>query len=93
MRKYGNDCMIAIQVNFGGLALIDMDGTLLQSRTIDALSNKFKKKDFLKELDKRSLKMPAYKVSQEIAKFFKCNTKEEIKKVFDTVPITSDAQN
>jgi phosphoserine phosphatase len=52
------------------LAVLDMDGTILERRTVDVLCEKLGLTERLKEIDRKSKCMEAYEVSARIAKLF-----------------------
>ncbi len=52
------------------LAILDMDGTLLERRTVDVLCEKLNLTHRLAEIDESSNSMDAYEVSAEISKLF-----------------------
>jgi phosphoserine phosphatase len=71
------------------LILFDMDGTLLNGRTIFVLAEA---KEFIKKL-MRALKydIPPYKKTLAIARFLRCITVEEFKDIFRTVSLNEHA--
>lgn len=66
-----------------GLAVFDMDGTLLVERTIDILTEELELKEELKKIDEKSKTLPAWKVSLEIAKMFKNYRASRLIEIFD----------
>ena len=75
-----------------GIAILDMDGTLLRNRSIDVLCESLGLTRQLLEIDRASASLPAFRVGEEIAKFFKGQPKRRLEKIFDTLPL-SDGVN
>jgi phosphoserine phosphatase len=73
------------------LAVLDMDGTLLNSRSIDILCHKFGLQTQLKEIDKRSNFLEDYKVSEAIAPLFTGMKASDLKRVFDGISVVHGA--
>ncbi len=74
------------------LAILDMDGTLLEHRTVDVLCEKLGFLDSLVEIDKASKNMWAYEVSLKIAKLFSGIKASKLEKIFDKIPIANGAK-
>jgi phosphoserine phosphatase len=70
-----------------GLAALDMDGTILQNRTIDVLCDAFDLNRELNEIDKVSHNLKAYEVSRRIAKLFSGVKQSKVEALFDTIPL------
>lgn len=76
-----------------GLALLDMDGTILSKRTIDELCKAFGKSEALSRLDEMSNDMSEYEVAQEIGRLFSGVRREEMEEVFDSIPLNRGVQD
>jgi phosphoserine phosphatase len=74
------------------LATLDMDGTLLKSRSIDVLCRKFGLETKLGEIDKRSDRLEGYKVSEVIAKLFGGMKASDLEKAFDSIKLVNGAK-
>ncbi len=74
------------------LATLDMDGTLLESRSIDVLCRKFGLETKLGEIDKRSDRLEGYKVSEVIAKLFGGMKASDLEKAFDSIKLVNGAK-
>ena len=72
------------------LVLFDMDGTLLDGRTIYMFAEKIGFKDELKHILKIDKKF--YEITIEIAKFLKGYKKEELITIFRTIPLQKDVE-
>lgn len=77
---------------FVGVAIIDMDGTLLTRRSIDVFCEAFNLKDELKRIDEWSLKVPAYKVTERVAKLLSGRGKGELEEIFSRIPLAPGAE-
>jgi len=76
-----------------GIAILDMDGTVLSKRSIDVFCEELGFKQRLTEVDRLSSNLPACEVSEMIAKFFAglpINTLEEL---FDSIPLNQGADD
>lgn len=70
-----------------------MDGTLLESRSIDVLCQKFGLQPKLKEIDKRRTDFPdECKVSQVIAQLFKGMKAYDLERTFDSINVVNGAE-
>lgn len=76
-----------------GLALLDMDGTLLSERTIDVLCEKFGKADELKEIDERAPGMLAFEVTQEIVRLFSGINRGEMERAFGSIALNPGVED
>ena len=74
------------------LAVLDMDGTLLESRSIDVLCQKFGLETKLGEIDSRDDFLEDYKVSEAIAQLFVRMRASDLEKVFDSMSIVNGAK-
>lgn len=76
-----------------GVALLDMDGTLLSRRSIDVFCAELGLTERLTEVDRLSPSLPAYKVSEIIAAFFKGTRRRRLEDLFDLIPISQGADS
>jgi len=74
------------------LAVLDMDGTILEQRTIDVLCRKLSLTEQLKRIDEESKSRIAYKVSTKIASLFEGVKVSKMKEAFHTIPIVEGAK-
>jgi len=74
------------------LAVLDMDGTLLESRSIDVLVQKFGLKTHLEEIDRRSHFLEGYKVSEAIVQLFGGMRASDLERAFDSVSVVNGAK-
>lgn len=74
------------------LAVLDMDGTILEQRTIDVLCRKLGLTEQLKRIDEESKSRIAYKVSTKIASLFEGIKVSKMKEAFHTIPIVEGAK-
>lgn len=74
------------------ILITDMDGTLLAKRTVDVLSKAFGLENRLKQIDKESKGLPAFKVSEKVARIFQGIPKVRMEEVFDTIPLNPNAE-
>ncbi|MDQ7031809.1 MAG: hypothetical protein Q9M37_03705, partial [Desulfonauticus sp.] len=75
------------------LAVLDMDGTLLEHRTVDVLCEKLGLLKNLVEIDRTSKNLWAYEVSLEIAKLFSGFSAAKLEEIFDTIPVVKGAKD
>jgi phosphoserine phosphatase len=75
----------------GDIAILDMDGTLLCKRSIDVLCEHLGFKERLAEFDRISSALPAYRVGEEIAQFFRDQPRQKLERIFDTIPLSDGA--
>jgi len=75
------------------LAVLDMDGTLLERRTVDVLCERLGLLNSLIEIDKISKNLKAYEVSFKIAKLFSGFKVSRIEEIFDTIPLVRGAKD
>lgn len=74
------------------LAVLDMDGTILERRSIDVLCEKLGLTEKLRDIDRKSNFMDGYKISVEIANFFSGVEATKMEKVFDAIPLVRGAR-
>lgn len=74
------------------LAVLDMDGTILEHRTVDVLCKKLGFTDKLREIDRKSKSMDGHKVSARIAKLFSGVKVSRMEEIFDTIPVVRGAR-
>jgi phosphoserine phosphatase len=74
------------------LATLDMDGTLLESRSIDVLCQKFGLETKLGEIDRRSDLPEGYKVSEIVAQLFGGMKASDLERAFDSIKIVNGAK-
>ncbi|NIR86885.1 HAD-IB family phosphatase [Candidatus Bathyarchaeota archaeon] len=74
------------------LAVLDMDGTILERRTVDVLCEKLGLTERLKEIDRKSKSMEAYEVSARIAKLFSGVKASRMEEIFDTITLVRGAR-
>jgi HAD superfamily phosphoserine phosphatase-like hydrolase len=74
------------------LAVLDMDGTLLERRTVDVLCDELGLTHRLAEIDENSKVMNAYEVSAEISKLFSGMKASTLEAIFDTMLCVEGAQ-
>jgi HAD superfamily phosphoserine phosphatase-like hydrolase len=84
--------MRAVMKNLIGVAIIDMDGTILSKRSIDVFCSSFGFINELEEIKKWALKVPAYKVTERIAKLLSGKRREELEEVFSLIPLEPNAE-
>jgi phosphoserine phosphatase len=75
------------------LAVLDMDGTLLEHRTVDVLCEKLGLSTNLAEIDRISKNLRAYEVSLKIAKLFSGFSAAKLEEIFDTIPVVKGAKD
>lgn len=75
------------------LAILDMDGTLLEQRTVDVLCGKLGLTERLMEIDRKSKSMDAYKVSARIAELFSGIEASKLEAIFDTITHVKGAKD
>jgi HAD superfamily phosphoserine phosphatase-like hydrolase len=74
------------------LAVLDMDGTLLERRTVDVLCEKLGLVEELKEIDRKSEHIEAHEVSERIAKLFSGVKASAMERIFDTISLVKGAE-
>ncbi len=86
--------MIELQKRRGvrALAVFDMDGTLLESRSIDVLCQRFGLETKLGEIDRRSESLHGYEVSEAVAQLFAGMRTSDLEMAFDNIKIVSGAK-
>lgn len=75
-----------------GVAILDMDGTLLSRRSIDVFCTELGLTSRLAEVDRMSPSLPAYKTGEIIASFFKGTKRRTLEGLLDTIPINEGAE-
>jgi len=78
---------------FEALAAMDMDGTLLELRSIDVLCREFGLQNELREIDRKSKTMKGYEVTEAIAKLFAGRKASDMESIFDGIPVVKGAGN
>lgn len=74
------------------LAVLDMDGTLLERRTVDVLCENLGLSELLEEIDRKSMYIKAHEVSARIAQLF-CGIKSSrMEEIFDTMALVKGAK-
>jgi phosphoserine phosphatase len=76
-----------------GVAILDMDGTLLARRSIDVFCAELGLTQKLAEVDVVSPSIPAYKTGEIIASFFKGISKRTLEDLLDAIPINTGAHD
>lgn len=74
------------------LAILDMDGTILERRTVDVLCEELGLVGRLKEIDRLSMSLKAYEVTARIAKLFSGVKSSQMEEIFDAIPIANGAK-
>ena len=74
-----------------GVAILDMDGTLLSRRSIDVFCTVLGLTEKLAGIDKLSPDLPAYRVSEMIAAFFEGVPRHSLEDLFDSIPLSDGA--
>jgi phosphoserine phosphatase len=76
-----------------GVAILDMDGTLLSKRSIDVFCAELGFTERLAQVDRLSSHLPAYKISEIIASFFKGIPRRRLEGLFDSIPLNEGADD
>jgi phosphoserine phosphatase len=76
-----------------GVALLDMDGTLLSKRSIDVFCAELGFTERLADVDRLSHGLPAYRISDMIAAFFKGLPAHRLEGLFDSIPLNQGADD
>lgn len=74
-----------------GVAVLDMDGTLLSKRSIDVFCAELGFMEKLAEVDRLSPHLPAYRIGETIAAFFKGLPRQRLEDLFDSIPLNQGA--
>ncbi len=74
------------------LAVLDMDGTILECRAIDVLCEKLHLTEKLREIDEQSKFMNDYAVNLRIAKLFRGLKASNMAEIFDTIKTVKGAR-
>jgi len=69
------------------LAVLDMDGTILERRTVDVLCERLDLTERLMEIDRKSKLMDAQRVSERIAELFSGIEASKLEAIFDTMAL------
>lgn len=75
------------------LAILDMDGTILQRRTIDVLCEKLGLTDELMEIDGNSELIDSFRVSARIAELFSGIEASRLEAIFDTIALARGVED
>ncbi len=73
------------------LAVLDMDGTLLERRTVDVLCENLRLVEKLKDIDRESPRLEAHEVSARIAKLFSGIKASRMEEIFEAIPLARGA--
>jgi phosphoserine phosphatase len=73
---------------FDKLAALDMDGTIIQKRTVDVLTEKFGMKVRLKRFDGKFGHLKEYQKADKIAEFFKGFKRKDLLNEFNKIPLS-----
>ncbi len=73
------------------LAVLDMDGTLLESRTVDVLCQKLGLKSELREINTADFQ-EEYRVSEAIAQLFTEMKASDLERIFDSIRVVKGAK-
>jgi phosphoserine phosphatase len=76
-----------------GIAILDMDGTLLARRSIDVFCAELGLTRRLAEVDVLSPSIPAYRTGEIIASFFKGTSKRVLEDLLGRIPINTGADD
>ena len=74
------------------LAVMDMDGTLLEARTVDVLCGQLGLMDELKRIDSQAGCFESYKMSKAIARLFSGSRATELERAFDSIVVVNGAK-
>ncbi len=74
------------------LAVMDMDGTLLEARTIDALCKEFGLMDELEAISSQAECLESYEVSGAIARLFSGLRASDLERAFDGIAVVHGAK-
>lgn len=74
------------------LAVMDMDGTLLEDRTVNVLCEEFGLMSELENIDRRAECLDSYEVSEAVARLFSGLRAEELERVFDGMAVVDGAK-
>ena len=69
------------------LAVLDMDGTILERRTVDVFCEKLGLTERLMEIDRKSKLIDAHRVSERIAELFSGIEASRLEAIFDTITL------
>ncbi len=83
---------LRIRRDIRALALLDMDGTLLESRSIDVLCRRFGLETRLREIDRRSMLLDDFETSEAIARLFAGMSSSDLEEAFDSMKVVSGAK-
>ncbi|MBS7622234.1 HAD family phosphatase [Candidatus Bathyarchaeota archaeon] len=72
-----------------GVAVLDMDGTILSKRSIDVLCERFGLTSKLRQLDLDFREAPRSMVTMRIAELLSGKGRSELEDVFDTIPLNA----
>lgn len=74
------------------LAILDMDGTLLESRSIDVICQKFGLETKLREMNRRTDLLEDYEVSEAIGQLFEGMRASDLERAFDGIGMVHGAK-
>ncbi len=74
------------------LAILDMDGTLLESRSIDVICQKFGLETKFREMDRRTDLLEDYEVSEAIGQLFEGMRASDLERAFDGIGMVHGAK-
>lgn len=72
-----------------GVAVLDMDGTILSKRSIDVLCDRFSLTFKLKQLDLEFREAPRFVVTMRIAELLSGKRRSDLENVFDSIPLNA----
>jgi phosphoserine phosphatase len=75
------------------LAVLDMDGTLLERRTVDVLCGNLGLNERLMEIDRKAKFVDSHTVSSRIAELFSSIEASKLEAVFDTISLVRGAKD
>ncbi|MCW4032862.1 MAG: HAD-IB family phosphatase [Candidatus Bathyarchaeota archaeon] len=76
-----------------GATILDMDGTLLVKRSIDVFCEAFGLTEELKDIDKLSKSLSAYKITERIVELLKGKSRQEMIDIFNSIPLNPGVEN
>lgn len=74
------------------LATLDMDGTLLESRSIDVICQRFGLENKLREVERRADSLEEYRISETIAELFAGMKARDLEEAFDGISVVHGAK-
>ena len=76
-----------------GATILDMDGTLLAKRSIDVFCEAFGLTEKLKDIDRLSKSLSAYKITERIVELLKGKSRQEMVDIFNSIPLNPGVGN